>query len=69
VNSEENTKILDFFDILYKYVSISGNLQRVKNEIGLRRAVVLKSFLRDYLESTQEDVYAFAGEFLKKHEI
>lgn len=66
MHEEEKVKIHEFLDILFKYVCISENPERVKNEIGKRRAVILKRFLRDYLESTEDNVLLFAEKFLKK---
>ena len=68
MNYEENAKIQDFFEDLFHYVCISGNMERVKNEIGIKKAFYYKIFLRDYLEDTQENVYEFAQKFIKSIE-
>ena len=68
MNYGEDAKIQDFFEDLFHYVCISGNYERVKNEIGIKRAFYYKVFLRDYLEDTQENVYEFARKFIKSME-
>ena len=56
----------EFSELLYKYVCAAGNYNRVKNEIGLRRAMVLKAFLCEYLECSDESVWEFADKFFEK---
>lgn len=61
----KETEIAEFLDFLYKYVCLSGNASRIKNEIGVRRAIVLKTFLCEYLEHGDENVQLYAKNFLE----
>ena len=63
--NKNSTEIDEFLGLLYKYVCAAGNYTRVKNEIGLRRAMVLKAFLCEYLECSDESVEEFAKKFFQ----
>ena len=61
----EQNEISEFLELLYRYVCLSGNLKRIKNEIGIRRAIVLKNFLCEYLEQDGQNVHLYAESFLE----
>ena len=60
----KEAEVSSFLELLYKYVCLSGNLNRIKNEIGIRRAIVLKAFLCEYLECEGQDVRTHVKKFL-----
>ncbi len=59
-------EIDEFLALLYKYVCAAGNYNRIKNEIGLRRAMILKAFLCEYLECSDVSVEEFYEIFFRK---
>lgn len=65
MNKEKTMDTQDFLALLYKYVCAAGNYSRIKNEIGFRKAMILKAFLCEYLECSDVSVEDFAKQFLE----
>ena len=53
-----------FLGLLWRYVNLSQDREKMLEEIGLKRALCLKFFLLDFLESNEESV----DEFLKTYQ-
>ena len=65
MNREKPMETNDFLALLYKYVCASGSYKRIKNEIGFRKAMILKAFLCEYLECSDVSLEDFTREFLE----
>lgn len=65
MNKEKPLEIEEFLGLLYKYVCAAGNYSRIKNEIGFRKAMILKAFLCEYLECSDMSVEDFAKQFFE----
>ncbi len=63
-NSEKDEN--GFLDTLYDYLSFSGDSEKLKRNIGLANAAMLRVFITSFAERHEKKIIAFAREFFKE---